>query len=135
MKDYDIATVMTIPDTLPEEQYIIYDLARYSTDYWVRGVMFHTYEAEMTSGTIEFFVDGEPCPDTGGVGVNAIGGVFNCGLYGRHFEVRCTDVCSPNFAVSELKVFIYDALTVDGTSYIWDDSTIAWPPTDIDKVF
>ena len=67
---------------------------RYMADgYDVGGILFHTNEMLMTSGTITFSVDGKLCPDTGGVGVNAIGGVFNCGLRGQTFRVECTTVC------------------------------------------
>ena len=66
----------------------------------------------MTSGTIKFYVDGVECPDTSGVGVNAIGGVFNCGLTGLEFKVRCTDTCMPSFSVRELKIWKAKVLNV-----------------------
>ena len=53
-----------------------------------------TDEATMSGGTVEFFVDGVKCPDTGGVGVNGIGGLFNCGLTGQTFVVECTTTCT-----------------------------------------
>ena len=66
----------------------------------------------MTSGTIKFYVDDVECPDTSGVGVNAVGGVFNCGLTGKKFKVVCTDVCIPNFAIRELKIWKAKVLNV-----------------------
>ena len=51
------------------------------------GVLMETEEIYMTSGTVTFTVDGIECPETNGVGVNAIGGVFNCGLTGTTFKV------------------------------------------------
>lgn len=78
----------------------------------LNGVWLYTDETLMTSGTIKFYADGVLCPDTAGVGVNAVGGVFNCGLVGKKFEVICTGVCSPNFAVRELKVWKAKVLNV-----------------------
>ena len=59
----------------------------------------------MTSGRIKFYVDGQECPNTSGVGLNAIGGVFNCGIKGKSFRVVCTEACKPNFAIRELKLW------------------------------
>ena len=61
----------------------------------VNGVWLFTDENLMKKGTIKFYVDDEECPDTNGVGVDAIGGVFNCGLSGKMFSVVCTDKCEP----------------------------------------
>ena len=70
----------------------------------------------MKSGEIKFYVDGKECPDTGGVGVDAIGGVFNCGLWGQTFEAVCTTVCSPYFAVNEVKLWRKTALSASALS-------------------
>lgn len=59
----------------------------------------------MTSGTLKFYVDGVECPNTSGVGLDAIGGVFNCGLKGSRFRVVCSETCKPNFAIRELKLW------------------------------
>ena len=104
----------------------------------MKGVLFHTNENEMTSGTVKFYVDGVECPDTGGVGVNAIGGVFNCNLEGNLFKAICTDVCSPNMAVQEVKLWLLTALTVadDGTAYTFEGNTeVIGKPYDLEKVF
>ena len=75
----------------------------------------------MTGGTVQFFVNGVECPDTNGVGVNAIGGVFNCDLEGNHFEARCTEACTPFMAVYEIELFTRSALTADpdGVAYFF----------------
>ena len=70
----------------------------------------------MSSGTITFTIDDVPCPDTGGVGSSAIGGVFNCGLSGRVFKASCTTVCAPFFAVNEIKLWRKKALSALPTS-------------------
>ena len=46
----------------------------------IRAVLFHTNEKYMRSGTVKFYVDDVECPDTGNVGIDAKGGVFNCNL-------------------------------------------------------
>ena len=71
----------------------------------------------MTSGRLKFYVDDTECPDTGNVGLNAIGGVFNCGLSGRTFKVICAETCSPSLAVNEIKVWKTSILSTKGTLY------------------
>ena len=66
----------------PADQAIIYDWTACSTTATVKGVFMHTDPFEMTGGMVTFSVDGIPCPDTNGVGVDGQGGVFNCGLTG-----------------------------------------------------
>ncbi len=56
----------------------------------VEAVLIHTDETVMNGGTFTIDVDvgGKPqrCPNMNGVGaIQAIGGVFNCGLEGTHF--------------------------------------------------
>ena len=51
------------------------------------GVLLETSENNLISGTVEFFVDEVKCPNTNSVGVNAVGGIFNCGLSGTRFQV------------------------------------------------
>jgi hypothetical protein len=60
----------------------------------VEGVLIHTDEALMKFGSfiVEVLSDTgvyQSCP-MGGVGVGAIGGVFNCGLEGIKFKLTCT---------------------------------------------
>lgn len=117
--DDNLFTYYEVPESLPDEQWIKYDLSAYGPQKF-KGVLFHTYEERMTSGTVKFFVDGVECPDTLGVGVNAIGGVFNCNLKGNVFEARCTAVCSPGLSVIEMQVYAYSILTVEGTAYALD---------------
>ena len=50
------------------------------------GVLIEMYPVE-TSGTLEFTVDGNVCPDTNGVEINLAGGLFNCSLTGFTFKV------------------------------------------------
>lgn len=85
----------------------------------VRGVLIQTDDEYMTSGTIKFYVDGVECPSTGGVGVNAVGGVFNCNLSGVEFKLICTAKCSPNLAITEIKLLRSQALSAEGTYYNW----------------
>ena len=68
----------------------------------------------MTSGTIEFFIDGVECPDTNGVGVDAIGGVFNCGLTGTKFKAICTTACYPKMSIVEIFLFKGTAMNLFG---------------------
>ena len=61
-----------------------------------------TVKSAMSSGTVTFTVDGEECPDTNGVGVDAVGGIFNCGLTGTTFKVECTTQCNDYMWIVEL---------------------------------
>ena len=97
--------------------------------------MFHTREDLMTSGTIKFYVDDVECPDTSGVGVNAIGGVFNCGLTGTSFKVKCTTACDPNFAVQEIKLWNDKAVSLKGTPYRFEGNVDSPYENVMDKVF
>lgn len=103
INDKDMMTGITI-DQSEAGQFIEINWSAYGTPtaFTVRGVLFHTDEALMTAGTVEFFVDGTVCPDTSGVGINGIGGVFNCDLVGEKFTAVCTATCTPKFAVREL---------------------------------
>lgn len=71
----------------------------------------------MTSGRLKFYVDDTECPSPGTVGLNAIGGVFNCGLSGTKFKVMCTETCSPFFAINEIKLYKSSILSTKGTPY------------------
>ncbi len=71
----------------------------------------------MASGWIRFFVDGVECPDTSGVGIDAIGGVFNCGLAGKTFTMICETACEPNLYVTEVKLWTNAILSTKGTTY------------------
>ena len=77
----------------------------------------------MLSGTLGFTVDGVTCPDTNGVGVNAIGGIFNCGLTGTTFKVECTTECSPYMWIMELMLWQDKVQTIDGTPYYLNDGS------------
>ena len=80
-----------------------------------------TDELRMTSGEVKFYIDGVECPDTNGVGLGAIGGVFNCGLTGSSFEARCTTVCSPYLSVVQIFLWKDKAMTLDGSPYYVPD--------------
>ena len=72
----------------------------------------------MDSGTIKFYVNDQLCPDASGVGVNAIGGVFNCGLKGTKFKAICETQCD-RLAVRELRLYKGKILNVLGSSNIY----------------
>ena len=74
----------------------------------------------MSSGTVKFYVDDVECPETNGVGVQAVGGVFNCNLEGYTFKAVCTDTCYPSMFVLEMQVFTKTALTAVGEPYIFE---------------
>ena len=76
----------------------------------------------MTGGTIDFYIDDVLCEDTSGVGVNGKGGVFNCGLTGTKFTAHCRETCTPNFSVTEIKLWKGTALSVTGTPYYFSGS-------------
>ena len=103
------------------------------------AVWLTTDEALMTSGTIKFYVDDVECPNTNGVGVNALGGVFNCNLNGLELKIVCTTTCSPNFAINELKIWKIDAVSVGGTPYNFGGNVPLYPSTpfrfEIDRLF
>ena len=107
--------------------------------YYVGAVWLTTDEALMTSGTIKFYVDDVECPNTNGVGVNALGGVFNCNLNGLELKIVCTTTCSPNFAINELKIWKIDAVSVGGTPYNFGGNVPLYPSTpfrfEIDRLF
>lgn len=73
----------------------------------------------MTSGTIKFYVNDQLCLDTSGVGVNAVGGVFNCGLKGTRFKAICDTICWPKLAVRELKLWKGHVLNVVASNNIY----------------
>ena len=103
-KDVDndlLTTTYSISSANPEEQFYFAEWAD-EGDVLVRGVLFQSNEKLMTAGTIKFYVDNVPCPDTNGVGVNAIGGVFNCDLVGSSFVAFCEDTCTPNLSIVEV---------------------------------
>ena len=83
-------------------------------------------EVVTVAGLIEFFILDSSgvytkCSDTGGVGVDAVGGVFNCGLAGIGFKAECTTTCSSNVAIIELFLWKHQVLSIPdtyGESYI-----------------
>ena len=83
-------------------------------------------ESETVAGLIEFFILDSSgaytqCPDASGVGVGAVGGVFNCGLAGVGFKAECTTTCSSNVAIIELFLWKHQVLSLPdtyGESYI-----------------
>lgn len=123
-----------LSDTAPANQWIEYDWSDQGTIH-VQGVLFYTREDLMTSGTIKFYVDDVECPDTSGVGVNAIGGVFNCDLEGTIFTAVCEGTCSPYFAVQELQLWRDEIVSHTGTPYRLAGNVDSPYANDADKVF
>ena len=82
-------------------------------------MLIHTDESQMTSGRMRFYVDNQECP-SGNVGPNAVGGAFNCGLTGTTFKVICTETCSPSLAVSEIKLWDTQIISVGGQAYNYE---------------
>ena len=72
---------------------------------------------------MEFSVDGEACPDTNGVGIDAVGGVFNCNLIGTTFKVECIDECDV-FTIVSLSLWKDKVMTLDGTPYYLADGGV-----------
>ena len=91
----------------------------------------------MSSGEIKFYVDDIECPNTSGVGTNALGGVFNCGLTGSTFEARCTTACSPYMSIVELFLWKDKAVTLSGAPYFLGTNALCnyGAPNDENKVF
>ena len=89
LTDKKLDTVYTVAKTTAVQSIIFDWTACTTTDDLIEGVWIHTDESQMSSGTMNFYVGGQKCLDTNGVGVAAIGGVFNCGLSGRTLEARC----------------------------------------------
>lgn len=56
--DKNIFTGYEVPSSLPGNQWVKFDWSHYSDNMYVRGVLFHTDETKMTSGTIKFYVGG-----------------------------------------------------------------------------
>ena len=83
-------------------QKIKYDWTNCGGPTLINAILLETDETQMTSGTVKFYIDGVECPDTGSVGVNAIGGIFNCGLTGSTFEAVCTTPCEPYMSIVEV---------------------------------
>ena len=69
---------------------------------------------------MKFYIDSVECPETNGVGIDAVGGLFNCGLTGSNFKAICETPCSPYLSVVELKVWKLHALSLSGTAYQLD---------------
>lgn len=134
--DQDIQTGYSVPESLPDNQWVTFDWTHYSESTLINGVLFYTDETLMTGGTIKFYVDDVECPDTSGVGVNGVGGAFNCGLAGRVFTARCTETCTPNFSVTEVKLWKPKIVSLGGTVYHWDGNIDAsGHENDASKVF
>ena len=93
IRDNDHLTGHKISDSDPSNQRIEWDWTACGGATMVNAILIETNELDMTSGTMKFFIDGVECPDTGGVGVNGVGGLFNCGLEGSVFVAECTTVC------------------------------------------
>ena len=87
---------------------------------------------------MKFYVDGEECPDTNGVGVETVGGVFNCGLFGTSFEVRCTEACEPQLSLAQVFLWKERAVTIEGAAYSSDAGygcSSSWPIDDNNLLF
>ena len=67
-----------------------------TTDQLVQGVFIHTNGEVHAGCMIEFYVDSIKCATTNSAGVDAQGGVFNCGKSGKSFEARFGDSCTAN---------------------------------------
>lgn len=92
----------------------------------------------MTSGTIHFTtsIDDTPCPDTSGVGIDAVGGVFNCGLPSTNFYIYCDPACEPRFAVQEIRIWTDQIVSHLGTPYMFEGNVeLEEYQSDMDKVF
>ena len=92
----------------------------------IQGVFMFTDEAQMTTfgAQLKFFVGNDSgeqeCPDTNGVGVDAVGGVFNCGLSGTWLEVRCVSAtCPATLAVAQLRFWKLKVVSLGGTPYLY----------------
>ena len=96
----------------------------------VQGVFLFTDESQTTTAgaLLKFFVGNDSgeekeCPDTNGVGVDAKGGVFNCGLSGTWIEVRCDSsagVCPTTLAVAEFRVWKDKIVSIRGSPYAYN---------------
>ena len=69
---------------------------------------------------MKFYVDGAECSDTTGAGSiweDVSGGVFNCGLFGTSFEVRCTTACEPKLSLAQIFLWKERAVSIEGETY------------------
>ena len=105
IRDKDYSTKYEVSDLDSANQRIAWDWSSCGGSTMVNAILMETDESRMTSGTVQFFIDGVECPDAGAVGVNGVGGVFNCGLEGTLFEAICTSTCSPYMSIVELFVW------------------------------
>lgn len=107
----------------------------------IRGVLFYTNPYSMHSGTTTFKVDDVECPDTNGVGVGAVGGVFNCGLTGTRFTIEHTN--DSNWYIHELRLWKRHIFNLEGNYYYLagnsvtgsNYSGVSWSESDIPKLF
>ena len=135
LDDEELSTGIKISEDTPGKQWIIIDWSGYEEDHTVNGVYIHTDENQMTSGRMRFYVDDVECP-AGNVGVNGIGGVFNCGLSGRKFVIACSEPCSPYLAVNEIKLWKSSILSTEGTPYNFEGNKYdSNKKSDINKIF
>ena len=107
LRDHAYNTKYEVAQTDPTNQFIKYDWSSCGGATTVNAILIETDETRMSSGEIKFFIDGVECPNTNGVGVGAVGGVFNCGLNGSTFEARCTTLCTPFMSIVE--IFLWKA--------------------------
>ena len=140
IRDNDYETKYEVADSDPTNQRIHWDWTSCGGKTMINAILMETDEDHMTSGMVEFFIDGIACPNTGGVGVSGVGGVFNCGLEGSTFEAVCTTACSPFMSVVELFIWKEKAMTLYGTPYYLADSHgctnyYGVHPHDTDKLF
>ena len=106
------------------------------SDTEINAILIETDESAMASGTMKFYVDQVECPETNGVGVDAKGGVFNCGLTGTTFEVKCTDACTPSMKIVEISLWTDKVMTINGTPhYVGDAEVCPFYQTDLEKLF
>ena len=94
---------------------------------------------EMTAGEMEFSVydgtDWIQCPDSNGVGTSGQGGVFNCGLTGTKFRIKCTMLCSPNLSLVEVVIWTENVVSIGGSHYYLNGGYTDWVSTTVQQLF
>ena len=119
LNDKNLTTGYEVPESDFINQVITYDWSGCGgvTDTEVNAILIETDESRMTSGLVKFYIDDVECTDTNSVGVDAVGGLFNCGLTGSSFTAKCTIACSPYMSIREIVLWKDKAMTLDGTIY------------------
>ena len=92
----------------------MYDWSACNAPTTVEAVLLHLQGP--AGGTITFSVDTVTCPNTNGVGVGGVGGIFNCGLKGETLKIECTGTCTAGLNIVELGVWKSQAMNLFGTA-------------------